>query len=62
MKVKVKITETIVKYVEVDVDSLCEKEILAEVSYLSNNGQIDWDNFDEYEQELEVVGEVKDDE
>ena len=62
MKVKVKITETTVKYVEVDVDSLLEREIQAAVSYLSSDGQIDWDNFDEYEQKLEVVGEVKDDE
>lgn len=63
MKVNVKITETTVKYVEVDVDSsMNELEIRAAIDHMACNGEIDWDDFDEYDSEMEIIGEVEEDE
>lgn len=52
---RVKVTEITVKYIDVDVDSMDEAEINAELGRMSCNGEIDWDRFDEYEQEIEVL-------
>lgn len=61
MKVKVKIKETLIKYVEADVDAMDEREIKAEIDYMFCEGKIDMNDFDEYEQEMEIVGEVEED-
>ena len=55
MKKRVKIVDITVKYIDVDVDSIDEMEIRAELDYMSCNGEIDWDRFDEYEQQIEVL-------
>lgn len=62
MKVKVKIKETLIKYVEADVDAMDEREIKAEIDYMFCEGKIDMNDFDEYEQEMEIIGKVEEDE
>ena len=52
---RVKVTKITVKYIDVDVDSVDEAEINAELGRMSCNGEIDWDRFDEYEQQIEVL-------
>lgn len=55
MKKRVKIVDITVKYVNVEVDSTDEMEIRAELDYMSCNGQIDWDRYDECESYIEVM-------
>ncbi len=54
---RVKVTEIAVKYIDVNVDSADEAEIRAELDYMSCEGKIDWDDFDDYEQKIEVMNE-----
>ena len=52
---RVKVTETYTYYVNVDVDSTWEPEIAAAVDHMDCKGEIDWDKFDDYEREIEVM-------
>lgn len=52
---KVKITEIYTYEVEVDVDSTWEQEIRAAVDHMDCEGEIDWNRFDSYERQVEVM-------
>ena len=61
MKVSIKVTKTIVKHVIVDVDSMDEMEIRVELDRMVCDGEVDMDDFDDYTEEITIIGEVKDD-
>ena len=52
---RVKITEIYTYEVEVDVDSTWEQEIRAAVDHMDCEGEIDWNRFDSYERQVEVM-------
>ena len=52
---KVRVTEVYTYEVEVDVDSTLEDEIMAAVDHMDCEGEIDWDDFDDYERQVEVM-------
>ena len=55
MKKRVKVTETYTYYIDVDVDSTDEMEIAAAIDNMDCEDEIDWDDFDDYEREIEIM-------
>lgn len=62
MKVSIKVTETTVKHVIVDVDSMDEMEIRAELDRMICEGEINMEAFDDCTEEITIIGKVEDDE
>ena len=52
---RVKLTEVYTYFVEVDVDSTLEEEIRAAIDHMDCEGKIDFNKYDDYEQQVEVM-------
>lgn len=52
---RVKLTEVYTYFVEVDVDSTLEEEIRAAIDHMDCEGEIDFNKFDDYERQVEVM-------